>query len=169
MRIAGLAALLLISLVVESTLLEGLKIWGAKPDLILVWVILLSLVWGPRRGAALGFVFGLVEDLFFAKYIGINALIKMSVGFIIGLGENKLVKENIIVPITAALTGGIVFWFFTFFLDLYLGRALKVDFSIILANLLYNCFIALLGFKWVYKSSQNGLLKLTEQWRDFNG
>ncbi|MBO8168776.1 MAG: rod shape-determining protein MreD [Thermoanaerobacteraceae bacterium] len=160
MQIIGPAALLLVSLVMESTVLESLKIFGVKPDLVLVWVVLLALVWGPRRGAVVGFLFGFVEDLFFAKYIGVNALVKMAVGFIIGLGEGRLVKENIIVPVIAVITGSLVFWLSTLVLDFYLGRLLNFDLSILLASFLYNSVVALVSYRQFYKLGTNGETKV---------
>jgi rod shape-determining protein MreD len=80
---------LLGSLVLQSTLLEEFKVAGVKPDLLLVFVVFWALFHGKREGAKMGFIFGLAEDLFMSKFIGLNILCKMAVGYMVGAMENK--------------------------------------------------------------------------------
>ncbi|WP_366924085.1 rod shape-determining protein MreD [Metallumcola ferriviriculae] len=169
MRILGLALLLLISLVLESTVLEQWRVFNVTPDLVLVWVIILTLLWGRRRGAIVGFIFGLVEDLFFAKYVGTNALIKMVVALFIGSVEEKLFKENIFVPVLAAFLGSIMYQFGIMILELYLGRMLKFDLRTLFGFSIYNGIIALVVYRGFYRSCSLGWLKIPERWREISG
>lgn len=86
------------SLILESTLLEEFKVAGAKPDLLLIFVVFWALFYGKVEGAKLGFIFGLAEDLFVSRFIGLNVLCKMGVGYLVGMMENKFFKENFLVP-----------------------------------------------------------------------
>ncbi len=169
MHILGLFLILLLSLVAESTLLVNLQIFGVTPDLVLVWVIILTLLWGPKRGTALGFVFGLVEDLFFAKYVGTNALAKMAVGLFIGGMEGKLYKDNILVPVIATFSGSVVYQFCIWILEIYLGRMVEFNFILLLGFSLYNSFIAFIFYRRFYKSHTGRWLKTPEQWRELGG
>ncbi|MEW6661362.1 MAG: rod shape-determining protein MreD [Bacillota bacterium] len=97
-------AVLIISLTLQSTLLDH-PMLVAKPDLLLVFIVLWGLLRGSREAAQLGFFFGLFEDLFVGKYIGLNLLSKASIGYIAGWGEKRFYKENLLLPVVGLLLG----------------------------------------------------------------
>lgn len=169
MQIVGLTVLLLLSLVLESTLLEQFNIFGVTADLVMVWVVLLTLLWGRRRGVAVGLIFGLVEDVFFARYIGANALAKIAVAFFVGSFEGKIYKENIIVPVLATAASSMVYQMCIWLLELYLGRMVDFNLRILLGFVMYNSLVALVFYPCFYKSSNSGWLKLPENWRGIGG
>jgi rod shape-determining protein MreD len=84
MRYIVLAFLAFIALVLETTLFNELIVAGVKPDLILIIVILYALFNGPRQGAFVGLGLGFIEDLFQAKYFGLNMASKFTIGLLIG-------------------------------------------------------------------------------------
>ncbi len=77
---------LILLLVVGAALLETtvlfnrLKIYGLKPDLVLLIVIFASLYRGSSWGALTGFLGGVVEDSFSGGLVGMNCLTKTLVG-----------------------------------------------------------------------------------------
>ncbi|MDW7674104.1 MAG: rod shape-determining protein MreD [Bacillota bacterium] len=104
----GLFLLALVSLVLQSTVFSYLAIAGVKPDLLLIAVVFFSFIRGHRHGAVLGFCYGLLEDLVVGRFIGLNALIKMTIGFLVGLTEGKIYKENLIAPGLLVLLASII-------------------------------------------------------------
>ena len=74
----GLAAVLL-----QWLLFGWLSLWGAYPDVVLLWVALVALRFGRRGGAAAGFVSGLVMDALYGTW-GVQAFVKTLVGFVAG-------------------------------------------------------------------------------------
>lgn len=101
------------ALILEATLLEFFRIAGVKPDLLLLLLIFYSLEHGTSQGAALGLIYGLLEDLCEGRFLGLNALIKMLVGYAVGLGKDKLNRDNPLVPLSvawgASLGSGLLF------------------------------------------------------------
>ena len=59
---------------------------GVKPDLVLIIVILYALFAGPVKGLC-GFGLRNLEDLFQAKYFGLNAASKFTIGLLTGFGK----------------------------------------------------------------------------------
>lgn len=104
-----LGAALFLSLALEGTLFNSLTVFGVKPDLLLILVIIYSLFRGSIPGAKLGFVYGLAEDLLFGNFVGLNAASKMLVGYAIGWGERRFFKDNLLVPIMSVLVGTLGF------------------------------------------------------------
>jgi rod shape-determining protein MreD len=74
-------------LVVQQALMAGLRIHGAHPDLMLLLPIAFGLAGGSERGAAMGFVAGLLADLFVGTPFGLSALVYTLVGFGVGTTE----------------------------------------------------------------------------------
>lgn len=80
------AALLLLAVLIEVTILAPLPFPGATPPLVLVVVILLAGQFGASAGALCGFAGGLLIDIAppAAGTIGISALLFTVVGYAVG-------------------------------------------------------------------------------------
>jgi rod shape-determining protein MreD len=87
-RILLLSAVIVVSLVLESTLLVHLRVGGVRPDLLVIAVIAVAMVDGPVPGATFGFAAGLVSDLLFANHVGVSALAYTVIGF--GMGAARI-------------------------------------------------------------------------------
>ncbi len=74
-------------LTVQEALMSSLRIHGAHPDLMLLLPIAFGLSGGSERGAAMGFVSGLLADLFVGTPFGLSALVYTLIGFGVGMGE----------------------------------------------------------------------------------
>ncbi len=86
--------LLLIALFLQITILNHLKIFGAKPDIILICVVFFGLFLGSSAGLGAGVAAGLLIDIFVLDFFGINALIYGVTGFLAGLLSTKVFKES---------------------------------------------------------------------------
>lgn len=87
----------------QTTVLDCVSIAGIKPDLVMLTVTVSGFLLGAREGALWGFAAGLVEDLFCGSYVGLNALVKMSAGWLAGICGERFYRES---PLIA---GGVVF------------------------------------------------------------
>jgi len=89
-------------LILQTTVMENVALSVIKPDLVMLVVVLNCFLLGTKEGAFLGFVGGIIEDLFSGSYIGLNALSKMVAGYLAGAAGERLYRENI--PVAAAVT-----------------------------------------------------------------
>jgi len=94
LRFSVFILLLAAALLLQTTVLDFISIYGVKPDLIMLLVIFNGFLLGTREGAFFGFAGGLLEDLFNGSYIGINALAKMAAGYLAGSFGAGFYKEN---------------------------------------------------------------------------
>jgi rod shape-determining protein MreD len=124
LAVFGWSAVLIISLVLQSTLLEhpGLV---ARPDLLLVFVILWGFLRGSWAAAKLGIFFGLAEDLFLGKYIGLNLLSKALIGYGAGWVGKKCYRENLLLPLVGLLLGTPLYQFLYYILGSLAGLSLE--------------------------------------------
>lgn len=79
-----LPPLLLVALLVHVAVLPQLRVAGVAADVLLLVGIAAGLVAGPDRGAAVGFVAGLLADLFLQTPFGLSALASCLAGWTAG-------------------------------------------------------------------------------------
>lgn len=162
MHYAILSAALFLSLALGATLFDELTFYGVKPDLLLVIVIIYALFRGSVRGAQLGFLYGLAEDLIMGRFVGLNAASKMLVGYMIGWGERRFYKENFLVPIATVFLGTIVSHFlYALFFTIVSGKGQFAYFrQFVLPLALYNTIMGLAIYKPFTGSLTKGLLRI---------
>ena len=101
-RRAVLALLVLLAVVLQVTVLARLPLPGAAPDLVLVVVVAVGLVEGPRTGMLTGFAAGLLADLSCDAELGRLALVHVLVGYLAGLLQDDADAS----PLVPALAAG---------------------------------------------------------------
>jgi rod shape-determining protein MreD len=83
-RLLVLAAVLVVAVLVQSTVLAGLRLGGVQPDVLVLAVVAVAMASDAVTGAVFGFVAGLVADLLFDLPVGVSALVYTAVGFAVG-------------------------------------------------------------------------------------
>jgi rod shape-determining protein MreD len=96
MKILLKGAIIIVALLIQLTLINSITILGLKPDLIMVVVVVFSLLKGAKEGTVSGFASGLLQDIFSAGLLGINALAKTVIGFTCGILKEKIFHEHIL-------------------------------------------------------------------------
>ncbi len=68
--------------------LGRLQIWGAFPDAVLLYVVLIGLRHGRLEGSITGFALGVLMDALYGTW-GMQMFVKTIIGFLIGLFPSK--------------------------------------------------------------------------------
>ena len=132
-------------------LLSKLALWGAWPDVVLLFVAYVALRRGRVAGAVAGFAAGLAMDVVvMQEVLGINALLKTLLGFVIGLFQSEQGDSLRLSPVQAfvgALLIAVVHnGLMTILLALSLGT--RTPFLVLvlwLGGALYTAVVALVG------------------------
>ena len=74
----------------QASLVPALRIADVAPDIPLIVVVLLALRRGPEFGCVSGFAAGVLQDMATGGLLGVQALTKALVGFIIGAAGGRL-------------------------------------------------------------------------------
>lgn len=98
----------IIVLILQTTILPLMRIWGIMPDLLLVLVIFTALFYGSLTGGVVGFAAGLLQDLIGGPYLGLGALSYFLTGYLIGYLESRVNKDNILATFSLVLAGSFV-------------------------------------------------------------
>ena len=96
----ALVGLLIVAL--QWLILGRLRIWGAYPDMVLLFVAWLGLRHGRLAGSLAGFGLGFLMDAIYGTW-GIHMFVKTLVGFLIGLFPANERETLLIMPQQAFL------------------------------------------------------------------
>jgi rod shape-determining protein MreD len=113
-RVALAAALLVVAVAVQVTLLSRLPLPGATPDLVLLVVVAMALSGGPTVGLLTGFGAGLALDLVppADNEVGRWAFVLTVVGYLAGLAQAET-RRSAFVPlavVAAAAAGSVLLY-----------------------------------------------------------
>jgi len=159
-RILIVIFLSLLALILQATLFHYLRFWGVLPDLVLILVVCFALLKGSAQGAVVGFFAGLLEDIFLGKILGINAISKMLVAYLVGLTEEKVFKANPWVAVVALLVATMMDNFCTILLYKIFFALPNLDFQafnrvlwpLLFYNMLLAPFIYWKLYSWLIKT-----------------
>ena len=131
--------------------------------MLLIIVILSAVMNGKKTGAGLGFAYGLMEDLIVGRYIGLQALTKMSTGYLIGLLERKVFSDNVLVPVVVGALGTLIHNLLVFTTLFLVGNfdffSPEYFLNYSLASCLYNLCVSLFVYGPFYRSNTQGFFK----------
>jgi len=66
-----------------------LRLWGAYPDVVLIWVAFQALRYGRTTGTVAGFATGLLMDAVYGTW-GLEMILKTTLGFVVGIFRSEL-------------------------------------------------------------------------------
>lgn len=149
-----ISLIILINFLLQTTIFQYIGIVGIVPNTSLVLTVCFALQKGKKTGPLLGLVMGILQDIFFERAIGVNALLYFLVGYFMGLSEEKLFKDNIMIPIIftgiATLFYHLIYYFFMFFMGVNVSLAYIMQ-RVVWLELVYNCIVVIPIFKLIAK------------------
>lgn len=111
-RTLSLAAIIVTSLLLQSTVFSQIRLAGAKPELVYLVVVLIAYFEGPSEGAIVGFAGGMVQDFMLNQPKGITALTLILLGYGIGLARQYISSPSPLLPTMLVAIGtfaGVIF------------------------------------------------------------
>jgi rod shape-determining protein MreD len=87
-----------VAVILQSTLLSRLTLYGAVPDLALGIIVYSAYVNGTMTGQVSGFLYGIVQDLLSAAPLGLNAFVRTFIGALTGLMKGTFFLGAILLP-----------------------------------------------------------------------
>jgi len=138
--------------------IDSRELFGVKPNIILISVIVMSLWYGLYAGSIYGFCIGMITDILFGNSFGIFTLSYTVVGSVIGYLNYNYRRESKISLSYLTIFGTCIFEFTEYFIYLFLNSSssnilyLIIQISIgsllnvILAFILYGTFSKISAF-----------------------
>ena len=82
----------------QTAVLREIVPTGTVPNLILAFVVIAGFLRGRRAGLWIGFVIGLITDLFSGGVFGFHALVYMLIGYADGMGHQVFFDHDYKIP-----------------------------------------------------------------------
>ncbi len=142
--------MVLISFIFETSIFPYLSFLDVVPSMGLLVVMFMGVYKGKVYGSIMGIVIGLIQDVLFSPIIGTNALILFFAGYFIGKLEDKIIKDNIFIPIILSVIGTIYFNFFYYIFMFFLSSNvpfLSYQEYKLVVEIIYNIIIAIPLYK----------------------
>jgi rod shape-determining protein MreD len=160
LRYLLLGLLPLLGIFLQSTVFHYLAPGGVIPDLVLILVVCHGLYNGSVRGGVYGVIFGFIEDIFCGRLIGVNALCKGVIGYLIGKLYPRVYRERILTGVLGVLAASAG----SSLLRIILAYFFYQDFAYVqleklFIHIVYNVLLTFPIYLWYYHSSHYGWLQ----------
>ena len=140
----GLVALVLISFIMQSTVLQFLQIFGVTINLVLVVLVVISLQTNEVTGAGLGFILGFLTDILYSQFFGVNILLFFCIGYLAGRISEDVYKFDYFTNLYFVLFGTLFYHIFFYFIHYFLkigSEAILITLTPILIEVVLNLII----------------------------
>ena len=167
-RAGAIAAVVIVALALQSTLLARMTLLGVIPQLVLVVVVSLAYLEGERVGLVMGFFGGLLQDLLlFQSILGLTALVYTLIGYSVGVFRQYAPSESVWTPVLCVALATAVVELSYASLAIILGETwVSLDFTTKVAGLvvLYNTLLTPFTFPLVRKVSDRFRPERVHRW-----
>ena len=113
MRIIRNILIIALALLLQSTLFGRFSVWGIRPDLTMLALILLVIDSGPVESVLYGFFIGFIQDVYTPEFLGFNSFTMSLIAFLLDNIKERLTVENYsvkaVVTFTACIVHDIIF------------------------------------------------------------
>ncbi|MBF8984316.1 rod shape-determining protein MreD [Lutibacter sp. B2] len=162
MRFYIVLSIIIVNFILQSTIFQYFRILGVLPNTALLIVIVFSILWGEKKGAVIGFITGLLQDILVGSFVGINALIYMLIAYNIGNFQKILFKDTYLTPVFFAIISTSIYHV-SYYSVMYMTNN-PVEFLIVFKNIvlpetIYNGIVSVVIYRWIYNLTRKSYMK----------
>lgn len=135
---------ILVGFVLQTTLFQSLNFGGISPNILVIITVSYGFMYGKKCGMVVGFICGLLMDVFYGSVLGFYALVYLYIGAANGVFHAIFYQEDIKLPLLLILASDFAYSF-TCYVLLYLlrGRFDVVFYlkNIMIPEIVYTIFV----------------------------
>lgn len=164
------ALLILLCFVLQCTVFRMFLFAGIGPNLMIGLTVSMSLMFGDRKGLAIGFCCGLLCDIFFGSALGFYALIYAFIGYLSGKFERLIYPDDMKLPSLTILGGDFIYGCLCFFFQFMIYGKLYFRYFLlhfVLPEMLYTLLVSLLLYPFVLFLYQHFMREVRESERNY--
>lgn len=163
------ALLVLICFILQSTVFRALDFSGIVPNLMIILTSAFGFMRGEKTGTIIGFVCGLLSDIFFGEVLGFYALILMYIGYLNGKFSRIFYPEDIKLPAALIIISDFIYGFICYVLLFLMRGRLSFGYyfmNIILPEIVYTVVATIILYplillidRWLEKGERRSARK----------
>jgi len=144
-ELGRLAAMLIVTVLLQTVLASHIRVLGASPDFALLAVVSVGLLRGSEIGALFGFVIGVGVSIAVFGPLGLSSLVLVVIGYFSGRYAETADTTSGWTPVVAVLSGTVVALLLSTLMQFLLERQTPIGFvvtRVFLPSLLLNGLLA---------------------------
>lgn len=133
---------------------NNLRIFNVKPNLLIIFIVVLGLFLGSKIGLAFGIFFGILLDIFLGKNLGTMAISLGIIGYLGGILNINFTKESRLTQIIIVFFSTIICEsIFYFLIIIFLNVNIEIiTFSkIVFIEAIYNVILTIIFYPLILK------------------
>jgi rod shape-determining protein MreD len=146
------AIMIIIGYLLQTTLFKSITLAGIVPNILLIITSAFGFMRGKNEGMCIGFLSGLLIDIFFGKIIGFYALVYMFIGFVNGFFRRIFYPEDIKLPMILIGLSDLLYCFLCYIFLFLLRGKLHLSYyfvHIMLPEVVYTVLVTLVIYKGI--------------------
>ncbi len=148
-KIIELAAVL-ICFLLQCTFFQAISVGNIVPNLLVSVTSAFGFMGGRKEGMFVGFLSGILMDIFYSDIIGVNALIFLYIGYTNGMFDRIFYPEDVKFPIVLITVSDVVCLMLQYILQFMLRARLDLPYyfvKIMLPEIIYTAVITIILYK----------------------
>lgn len=136
--------------VLQVTFGRVIAIGGIKPNFLVILPVLFGFLNGRNEGMYVGFIAGIMYDLYFSGLFGVSALIFVYIGYFAGTFHHDFEENELLLPLAILLLGSFGHGFVSYVGYFLLHNRLDVGYFVsrfILPEVIYTACIMVVLYK----------------------
>lgn len=145
-----------ICFVLQCSMFDGLALAGIIPNLMIILTSSFGFMRGEKEGLVIGFLCGLLSDIFFGSFLGFYALALMYIGYLNGKFSGIFYPEDIKLPIALILVSDLSYGMVCYVLMFLLRGRFQFSFyftHVILPEALYTILATMFLYPVILKTN----------------
>ena len=166
MRVFVIGAVLVVGILLETTTVGRMAIFGVAPNIMLSIIVSYSILRGDNEGAIAGVTGGLLMDVTLGQAMGLFAMLGLLVGYFAGKPFRDFYRESYLLPMfitgSVAVMYGLVVYMFNTLTIAYVSMFTHII-TVILPMAVYTMIISIAVYRILY--AVNYLVEMFEKRR----
>lgn len=146
--------IILTCFLLQSSCFRYFALAGIVPNLLLIPTIAFGVMRGRKEGMLVGFVSGLLMDIFYGSVIGPYALLYMYLGYINGFFHRVYYMEDLLLPMIMAGVNDLTYNLIVYIVSYLMRNRLDIGFyflHVMLPEMVYTMLMTLVIYKPLVK------------------
>lgn len=135
---------ILIGFVLQTTLFQALSFGGISPNILIIITASYGFMFDRKCGMVVGFICGLLMDVFYGSVLGFYALVYLYIGAANGTFHSIFFQDDIKLPLALILVSDFVYTFICYVLLFLLRGRFHFTFylkNIMIPEIVYTIFV----------------------------
>lgn len=157
LRKVTVAIFILACFLLQSSVLGSVAFAGIIPNLMIILTSSFGFMRGEKEGLIIGFVCGLLNDIFYGNFLGFYALLLMYAGYLNGKFSRIFYPEDIKLPMALIITSDLSYGLICYILMFMLRSRLQFTYylgHVILPEALYTIVATLFLYPLILKVNE---------------